>query len=79
MPPVPGHAKSSMERTGKEYKEVDEFWSERIPLGCLYEPSLAAGSFNGSIWTRKRKGAARHARAISRVSPRRFLVTESDS
>ena len=30
MPPVPGHTKSSMERTGKEYKEVHE-WLDLDP------------------------------------------------
>ncbi len=25
MPPIPGHTKSSMERTGKEYKEVHDW------------------------------------------------------
>jgi hypothetical protein len=30
MPPVPGHTKSSLERTGKEYKEVHE-WLDLDP------------------------------------------------
>ena len=30
MPPVPSHTKSSMERTGKEYKEVHE-WLDLDP------------------------------------------------
>jgi hypothetical protein len=30
MPPVPGHTKSSLERTGKEYKEVHE-WLDMDP------------------------------------------------
>jgi len=30
MPPVPGHTKSSMERTGKEYKEIHE-WLDMDP------------------------------------------------
>lgn len=30
MPPVPGHTKSSRERTGKEYKEVHE-WLDLDP------------------------------------------------
>jgi hypothetical protein len=30
MPPVPGHTKSSTERTGKEYKEVHE-WLDLDP------------------------------------------------
>lgn len=30
MPPIPGHTKSSLERTGKEYKEVHE-WLDMDP------------------------------------------------
>ena len=30
MPPVPGHTKASMDRTGKEYKEVHE-WIDLDP------------------------------------------------
>jgi len=44
MPPVPGHTKSSMERTGKEYKEVHEWLdmdaekkAERHDITKIYE------------------------------------------
>jgi len=44
MPPVPGHTKSSMERTGKDYKEVHEWLdldpekkAERHDITKIYE------------------------------------------
>ncbi len=46
MPPVQGHTKSSMERTGKEYKEVHEWLddpekkAERHDLTKIHEYSL---------------------------------------